>query len=64
MEQLLDNPAHGDRMNDRPSDSHLLDSTAKDFSGLSDIYWVPVFSNLFSFHVTVITFIFHSSLSG
>ena len=60
MERLLDDPAHGDLMDDSPSDPHMLDSTAKDLSGLADIYWVPIFSHLLSFHITIISFIFHS----
>ncbi|XP_034693729.1 TSL-kinase interacting protein 1 isoform X1 [Vitis riparia] len=39
VERLLDDPAHGDLMDDSPSDPHMLDSTAKDLSGLADIYW-------------------------
>ncbi|CAK9182606.1 unnamed protein product [Ilex paraguariensis] len=38
-ESVDDNPADGKPMDECESDAHILDDSAKDLSGLTDIYW-------------------------
>lgn len=49
MERPVNYPADGDPKDECHSDPQVVDNSAKDFNGLTDIYWVCYFLALFSF---------------
>lgn len=40
LEEPMENSACEDLVDESPSDPHIMDTTEKDFNGLTDIYWV------------------------
>lgn len=43
--KAVDYPSGEDPMDDKPIDLHSLEDSEKDFSGLTDIYWVLDITN-------------------
>lgn len=39
-EEPMENHACEEFVDEYPSDTHIMDTTEKDFNGLTDIYWV------------------------